>query len=123
MDLDLTDVKSHSEFESDTGDLVAQPNRRTHRVRWDVPHGEHAVTGGLHDAPTGLGDDTAGDPIVASEEFGPTAVARFTAECSGIDDVGEQDRREPALRSRLRDLAGERGDDTIVELPPVRHAP
>jgi hypothetical protein len=59
-----------------------------------IETGEYTVTGGLHHDPAVTIDLGRGHTIMRVEQFAPAPIAELCSASRGVDDVGEQHRRE-----------------------------
>src|ERR1039458_9085463 len=77
------------------------------RTGWAVESREEAIAGGLHLAAVEMGEVIPYRALVSLEHIPPALVAKLHGRSCGIDDVGEQHRREHAVANGHSPSSGE----------------
>jgi hypothetical protein len=111
--LDLTDMNATADRDADLGDAIGHGGRASDGGCRTVERSEHAVTYRLDELAAIAGDLTIREDVVTIEPISPRLVSEASNGFGGLDDVGEEDRRQatisrgcmPDSRQELLDFA------------------
>jgi hypothetical protein len=115
--LDLAAVQSATDFHAHAAEPIAKSKSTPDRSGGSVERGDQPISRCLHERPTVSSKLPLGQRIVRVEDVPPTMIAKLRGPLRRADDVGEQDRRQHAVRvngcSRPREELLDLVDDGI----------
>ena len=100
-ELALPCVKPRPNLEAEFANAVPNRARAPNRPRRAVEGREEAVASGVHFPTPEVPQLRSDEPMVLLHEFAPAAIAELGRAGGGIDEIGEQDRRQHAVRAGL----------------------
>ncbi len=86
-----------------------------------IEHGQGSVAQRLHHPAPLFGHPLSHHPVVTLEQLAPCAVPQLRGALGRTDDVGEEDRRQSALRARRADRAGQKTLDLAHRFLEIAH--